>query len=395
MRVLGVACRRLDELPLPEMLHQIEQDLIIIGLIGMIDPPRNGVRQAVQTCKQATIRPVMITGDHPLTAQFIAQELGISDQASLLSGQQLSQLSEHALEQQVDRVAVYARVTPEDKLRIVQALQHRGQIVAMTGDGVNDAPALRKADIGVAMGLTGTDVSKQASDMILLDDNFLTIVAAVEEGRVIYDNIRKFIKYTLTSNTGEIWVMLLAPLINMPLPLLPLQILWINLLTDGLPGLALALEPGEPDVMHRAPHHPEQPIFSGGLGRDILWVGLLMGLIPLLIGYGYWQSGNPAWQTMLFTTLTLLQMGNVLALRCEQASLFRVGLWSNKPLVVAVGVTLVLQMAVIYLPILQTVFKTVRLNTQDTILALSVSTVVFWCVELQKWLRRRRASRQT
>jgi Ca2+-transporting ATPase len=390
MRVLAVAFRKLEDLPGTAERHRLEQDLTMIGIIGMIDPPRPGVDAAVKTCKQAGIRPLMITGDHPLTAAFIARQLGISEHDALLSGQQLAQLSERELEQRIDQVTVYARVTPEDKLKIVQALQNRGHIVAMTGDGVNDAPALRKADIGVAMGLTGTDVSKQAADMVLLDDNFLTIVAAVEEGRVIYDNIRKFIKYTLTSNAGEIWVMLLAPLLNMPLPLLPLQILWINLLTDGLPGLALTLEPAEPQVMHRPPTPPQQPIFAQGLGRDILWVGLVMGLIPLLIGYGYWRANHPGWQTMVFTTLTLLQMGNVLALRSQQTSLFHLGLWSNKPLVCAVLLTFVLQMAVIYSPFFQLVFKTVALGWQDMIVALSISTAVFWFVELQKWIQRRR-----
>lgn len=390
MRVLGVAFRQLKNLPDAAERHHLEQNLTMIGIIGMIDPPRPGVDAAVTTCKQAGIRPLMITGDHPLTAAFIARQLGISDHDTLLSGPQLAQLSEHEFEQRIDQVTVYARVTPEDKLKIVQALQNRGYIVAMTGDGVNDAPALRKADIGVAMGQTGTDVSKQAADMVLLDDNFLTIVAAVKEGRVIYDNIRKFIKYTLTSNAGEIWVMLLAPLIHMPLPLLPLQILWINLLTDGLPGLALTLEPAEPQVMHRPPIPLQQPIFAQGLGRDILWVGLVMGLIPLLIGYGYWQANHPGWQTMVFTTLTLLQMGNVLALRSRQTSLFHLGLWSNKPLVYAVLLTFVLQMAVIYSPFFRLVFKTVALGWQDMIVALSISTAVFWCVELQKWVQRRR-----
>jgi Ca2+-transporting ATPase len=392
MRVLAIACRRMDALPDEADAQQLEQDLTFIGITGMIDPPRAGVREAVQTCKEAGIRPLMITGDHPLTAAFIAQQLGISttDHASLLSGQQLAQLSEREFEQRIEEVTVYARVTPEDKLRIVQALQNRGHIVAMTGDGVNDAPALRRADIGVAMGQTGTEVSKQAADMVLLDDNFLTIVAAVEEGRVIYDNIRKFIKYTLTSNTGEIWVMLLAPLVNMPLPLLPLQILWINLLTDGLPGLALGLEPAEPRIMQRPPTPSKQPIFAQGLGLDILWVGLVMGLVPLMVGYGYWQASNPAWHTMLFTTLTLLQMGNVLALRSRHASLFQIGLWSNKPLVYAVSLTFILQIAVIYTPFLQMVFKTVPLSWQDMTVVLSISTVVFWCVELQKWIQRRR-----
>jgi Ca2+-transporting ATPase len=297
-----------------------------------------------------------------------------------------------ALDTVVEEVSVYARVSPEHKLKIVQALQDQGHIVAMTGDGVNDAPALKKADIGVAMGITGTDVSKEAADMVLLDDNFATIVAAVEEGRVIYDNIRKFIRYTLTSNAGEIWVMLLAPFLGMPLPLLPLQILWINLVTDGLPGLALTVEPAERGTMRRSPYHPQENIFRRGMSRDILWIGLLMGLVSLGLGYWAWTTGRPSWQTMVFTTLTLSQMGNAIAVRSERDSLFRIGLFSNKPLLGAVLLTFILQLAVVYVPFLQGVFKTVALPPGDLAISLLLSTVVFWGVELKKWLLRRRAA---
>jgi Ca2+-transporting ATPase len=292
------------------------------------------------------------------------------------------------LEGVVEQVSVYARVSPEHKLKIVHALQDRGQIVAMTGDGVNDAPALKKADIGVAMGITGTDVSKEAADMVLLNDNFATIVAAVKEGRTIYDNIRKFIKYTLSSNAGEIWVMLLAPLAGMPLPLLPLQILWINLVTDGLPGLALGVEPPEPDTMNRPPHHPQESIFGRGLGRHVIWVGLLMGLVSLGMGYWTWRAGWANWQTMIFTTLTLSQMGHALAVRSRE-SLFKVGLLSNKALLGAVLLTFVLQMAVVYVPFLQDLFKTSALTLGELLLSLVLSTVVFWGVEVEKWLARR------
>jgi len=347
------------------------------------------VKDAVQTCKTAGIRPVMITGDHPLTARHIARELGIATDGQALTGQVLARMSVEELEDVVEEMPVYARVSPEHKLKIVQALQARGHIVAMTGDGVNDAPALKKADIGVAMGITGTDVSKEAADMVLLDDNFASIVDAVEEGRVIYDNIRKFIRYTMTSNSGEIWVMLLAPFLGMPLPLLPLQILWINLVTDGLPGLALTVEPAERDTMRRPPYHPQENIFGRGMGRHILWVGLLMGLVSLGMGFWAWRMAHPTWQTMVFTTLTLSQMGHALAIRSGRDSLFAIGPLSNKPLLGTVLLTFVLQLAVVYVPVLQGIFKTMALPPTDLAISLLLSTVVFWGMELEKWLVRR------
>jgi len=390
-RVLGAAFRPLDDVPDEENAESIEYDLTFVGLIGMLDPPRPEVHEAVAKCRTAGIRPVMITGDHPLTARHIARELKIAENGSpALTGPDLAKLSIGELEEKIEDVPVYARVSPEHKLNIVTAFQTKGQIVAMTGDGVNDAPALKKADIGVAMGITGTDVSKEAADMVLLDDNFATIVSAVEEGRVIFDNIRKFIKYTLSSNTGELWVMLIAPFLGMPLPLLPLQILWINLVTDGLPGLALAVEPAERGVMERKPFRPKESIFSRGLGWQIIWVGILMGLVSLLMGYAYWrqdQSGH--WNTMVFTTLTLAQMGNALALRTNRDSLFQVGLFSNKAMLGAVLLTFVLQLAVIYVPFLQDIFRTSALSAGELAISLAASSVVFIAVELDKWRRRR------
>ncbi|NPA06536.1 MAG: cation-translocating P-type ATPase [Chloroflexi bacterium] len=394
MRVLGVAARRLDVDPLPTSPEELEpiaeQGLVFLGLVGILDPPRPEAREAVATCKQAGIRPIMITGDHPLTARFIARVLGImEDDGEVITGAQLETMDDETLREKLKRVRVFARVSPEHKLRIVEALQTDGEIVAMTGDGVNDAPALKKADIGVAMGITGTDVAKEAADMVLLDDNFATIVAAVEEGRVIYDNVRRFIQYTLSSNTGEILVMLLAPFLGMPLPLTPLQILWINLVTDGLPGLALTLEPAEEDVMRRPPYKPDESVFGRGLGRDTLWVGALMGLVTLLGGWLAWRAGHAAWQTILFTVLTLSQMGNALALRSYRQSLFHQGLRSNLALVGAVLLTLVGQFAVIYVPALQHLFHTVPLRGEDFIMAMGLSTVVFWAYEFKKWLVRR------
>lgn len=397
-RVLGVAFKPLASLPDTVNEKAIESELIIIGLVGMLDPPRSEVKEAVEKCRTAGIRPVMITGDHPLTAQHIARELRIAGPDSqALTGRDLAKMSVEELEKVVRDVPVYARVSPEHKLNIVTALQDLGEVVAMTGDGVNDAPALKKADIGVAMGITGTDVSKEAADMVLLDDNFATIVAAIEEGRVIFDNIRKFIKYTLSSNTGEIIVMLAAPFLGMPLPLLPLQILWVNLVTDGLPGLALAIEPSERGIMARKPFRPTESIFSRGLGWQIIWVGVLMGIVSLGMGFWKWRMGDTAapselelntMRTMVFTTLTMAQMGNALALRSNRDSLLTIGLLSNKPMLGAVILTFVLQLALIYVPFLQEIFETVALSLNDLLLALAASSVVLIAVELDKWRRR-------
>ena len=393
-RVLGVAFRPLSELPDDEDIESVEKELIIIGLVGMLDPPRPEVKDAVAKCRTAGIRPVMITGDHPLTAKHIAKELHIADEESqTLTGRDLATMPVEELEQVVGNVPVYARVSPEHKLNIVTALQDLGEVVAMTGDGVNDAPALKKADIGVAMGITGTDVSKEAADMVLLDDNFATIVSAVEEGRVIFDNIRKFIRYTLSSNTGELWVMLVAPFFGMPLPLLPLQILWINLVTDGLPGLALAIEQPERGIMERKPFRPDESIFSRGLGWQIIWVGILMGIVSLGVGYFSWlQDPDGRWRTMVFTTLTLAQMGNALALRSNRDSLFTIGLFSNKAMLGAVLLTFVLQLALIYVPFLQGFFDTRALSGPELLISLAASSVVFIAVELDKWRRRRSAA---
>jgi Ca2+-transporting ATPase len=388
-RVLGVAFRPLDEIPSKPDERLLEDQMIFIGLAGLMDPPRPEVEAAVDTSQAAGIRPVMITGDHPLTALRIAKDLGIVDHdGKILTGHQLNKMSSADLDGIVEDVSVYARVSPEHKLKIVEALQNRGHIVAMTGDGVNDAPALRRSDIGVAMGITGTDVSKEAADMVLLDDNFATIVRAVSEGRTIYDNIRKFIRYTMTSNVGEIVVMLLAPFFGLPLPLTAIQILWINLVTDGLPGLALGVEPPEKDAMNRPPHPPGESIFARGLGVDILWVGPFMGLITLGVGLWGYLTGNPYWGTMVFTTLTLSQMGNALALRSDRDSLFHIGLLSNKPMLGSVLLTFVLQMMLMYWNPAQKLFGTQPLPLPELLIVLVASTLVFWAVEVEKLLKR-------
>lgn len=393
-RVLGVAFRYWDTPELPEDESLIETEEVFVGLVSMMDPPRPEVETAVMTARTAGIRPVMITGDHPLTAQQIAKDLHITDDDRNLTGGELALMTIDQLEQVVEDVSVYARVAPEQKLKIVEALQNKGEIVSMTGDGVNDAPALKAADIGVAMGITGTDVSKEAADMVLVDDNFATIVAAVEEGRVIFDNIRKFIKYTLSSNTGELFLMLVAPLLGMPIPLLPLQILWVNLVTDGLPGLALSLEPGEKGVMKRPPFDPKKGVFGEGVGAQIIWIGCLMGAVALALGYSMWRiDPDGPWQTMVFTTLTISQMGNALAIRSNRESLLSIGLFSNPLMVVAVVSTFVLQLALIYLPVFQHVFRTETLTAQHLLISLAGSAIVFLMVELYKWVLRRRDSR--
>jgi Ca2+-transporting ATPase len=389
-RVLGVAFRPLDALPADGDELDIEQDMSFVGLVSMMDPPRPEVRAAVERSRSAGIKPMMITGDHPLTAKTIAQDLTMATDEAPITGQQLAMMTPEELNRMVEKTPVFARVSPEHKLSIVEALQEKGHIVAMTGDGVNDAPALKRADIGVAMGITGTDVSKEAADMVLLDDNFATIVAAIEEGRNIYDNIRKFISYTLSSNTGELFVMFVGPFLGMPLPLLAVQILWINLVTDGLPGLALAVEPPERGIMSRSPHSPTESILSRGLGSRILWIGMLMGLVSLGMGYWYFlQDPNGPWQTMIFTTLTLAQMGNALALRSDKQSLFTIGLFSNRLMVLAVTITFVLQLLLIYTAFGQRFFGTEALSLRDLGISLVASSAVFIAVEIQKWVSRR------
>ena len=388
LRVMAIAMRQLPQLP--DDLTAAESGLTLLGLVGLMDPPRREARHAVAECQTAGITPVMITGDHPATAIAIARQLGIvGDEAGALTGTQLAALSAAELRRQVETVRVYARVDPAQKIRIVQALQANGEYVAMTGDGVNDAPALKAANIGIAMGKSGTDVAREAAHMVLLDDNFATIVRAVREGRRIYDNIRKFIKYLMTGNSGELWTLVLAPFLGLPIPLLPIHILWINLVTDGLPGLALAVERSESNVMRRPPRPPNESIFAHGLWQHIVWVGLLMGGVALATQAWAYHGGSAHWQSMVFTVLTLSQLGHVLAVRSERQSLFAIGLFSNRPLIAVLIGTFVLQLATLYLPALNPIFHTQPLAAGELAACLLLSSVVFWGVELEKWLRRR------
>ncbi len=388
MRVLGVGFRLMDSIP-DVIQTDLEQQLTLVGLFGMIDPPRSEVKDAVATCRAAGIRPVMITGDHPLTAIEIARQLGITDNARALTGVELENLSFDELKNVVEEVNVFARVAPEHKLRIVRALQEKGHIVSMTGDGVNDAPALRKADIGVAMGITGTDVSKEASDLVLLDDNFATIVASVREGRTIYDNIRKFVRFSVAGNIGKVLVMLLAPFLGKPLPLLPLQLLWLNLLTDGLLGLGMGVENPEADTMKRAPFSPKEGVFSRGAGVQTIWVGVMIGALALGLGSWYYFSDRPEWQTMIFTSLAFMQVFQALASRSSKDSLFKLGLLSN-PLLAGMALLVVaLQMAVMYIPPLAAFFEVLPLSGCDLSIAAGAGVLVFVVMEVSKRIENR------
>ncbi len=398
LRVMALGYRELPDGELPNDLHTLEQDITLLGIVGIQDPPREEVSQAIADCLSAGIHPVMITGDHPMTARSIALHIGLMSEAeardhrTLVTGAELHGLDREALLERVERIRVYARVSPEQKLDIITALQDRGHFVAMTGDGVNDAPALKRADIGVAMGITGTDVAREAADMVLLDDNFATLAHAVREGRRVFDNILKFIKYTLTSNAGEIWAIALAPLIGLPIPLLPVHILWINLVTDGLPGLALSMEPGEADLMRIKPRHPKESIFANGLGVHILWVGLLMGGVTLAAQAWAIGTGHTHWQTIAFNVLCLSQMGHVIAIRSKR-SFFRTPFFSNPALLGAVALTFGLQALVTFVPFFQEIFHTEALTMEEFMVVTVLSTVVFFGVELEKGVRRWRRGR--
>ena len=402
LRILGFAYRPLNTIPNEDHPDQAEQGLVWLGLVGMIDALRPEVKLAVERCRAAGIRPMMITGDHQLTAMAIAQDLGIVNHpAKVVSGTELEAMNQADLEQVVKEVSVYARVSPEHKLRIVQALQKDHQIVAMTGDGVNDAPALKQAEIGIAMGITGTDVSKEASDMVLLDDNFATIVAATEEGRVVYTNIRRFVKYILGSNIGELLTIALSPMLLpiLDVPLSPLQILWMNLVTDGFPALALAVEPASPDVMDQPPHDPQESIFARGLGAYMLRIGFVFTIISVsMLVWAYHEAqanvtpllSAERWKTMVFTTLCLAQMGHAIAVRSDNRLTLEMSPWSNPFVLAAVVMTTVLQLMLIYVEPLRNFFGTHLISPLELLICVGFSALLFVWVEFEKIYRRLR-----
>ncbi len=373
LRVLALAYRKTGEV---RVFDKLENNLIFLGLVGMIDPPRKEVKQAIEDCRQAGIKPVMITGDHKLTAIAVAKEIGLVEKDSelVLTGEELDRLSDEELKERIENTVIYARVSPEHKIRILDAFKKKGHVVAMTGDGVNDAPALKKADIGVAMGIKGTDVTKEASDMILTDDNFATIVNAVEEGRGIYDNIRKFVRFLLCTNFDEIALIGVSILVGLPLPLSPLQILWVNLVTDGLPALALTTDPYEPGLMKRKPRNPRSSILHGML--LFIFVAALLDFISgmFVFVWGITSIGDiEKVRTMVFTVTVFYELFFVFNCRSEKHSVFKTGIFGNKKLLIAVILSIALQVSVIYLPALQVVFKTVPLNLQEWLIIILLS----------------------
>lgn len=393
LRVLGIAMRPLEELPDVYVASNLERELTFLGLAGMKDPIRPEAKAAVAACLAAGIRTVMITGDHKDTAVAIAHDLGIMNPgAQAISGTELNQLSNEELEKHVASTAVYARVTAEHKLRVVSAWKKQGAVVAMTGDGVNDAPALKAADIGVAMGITGTDVTKEASDMVVTDDNFASIAAAVEEGRGIYDNIRKSIHYLLSCNVSEILLMLLATLFALPLPLLPVQILWINLVTDGLPALALAVDPKEPDLMRRPPRAPNEQFFT--TQRFLLLFGQGSFLALMTLGafvyclYGMDLNLERA-RTLTFTVLVLAQLFHAFNNRSDRRSIFEIGLMTNKPLLGAVAVSIILQATIVLLPPMHDIFNVVPFDPDHWLLAVAIGILPLVAMELWKASRKK------
>ncbi|MDD5669723.1 MAG: cation-translocating P-type ATPase, partial [Candidatus Omnitrophica bacterium] len=388
MRVLGVAYREFVNAPDKYEAKEIEKELIFVGLIAMIDPPRPEVKTAIEVCEDAGIKSVMITGDHKNTAMAIGKELRIFKENSLaLTGEELDKLDDQSFYSQAERISVYARVSPEHKLRIVKFWRKKGHVVAMTGDGVNDAPAVKEADIGVAMGITGTDVTKEVSDMVVTDDNFASIVAAVEEGRGIYDNIKKFIHYLLSCNTGEILVMFSATLAGLPLPLLPIHILWVNLVTDGFPALALGVDPVDKDIMKKKPRSPNEPVVTKQRALLMIIQGLFIAACSLLafcLVLFVENEGINRARTAAFIVLSCAQLFHSFNCRSMTKSLFSLGLFSNKSLILANAISFGLQMVVVYVPFLQVVFKTQPLGIIDWCLVIIISSFPLVAMECVK-----------
>lgn len=389
-RVLFFAYKIIEEEIKELNEKEIESNLHYLGMAALIDPPREEVIPAIQQCKEAGIHPVMITGDQPLTAKAIAKELKIieDDDSEVLTGKDIATLSEDELVKKVKNVALYARVSPEQKLNIVKALQHNGEFVAMTGDGVNDAPSLKQADIGIAMGITGTDVSKESAHMILLDDNFATIVKAIKEGRRIYTNIKKFIQYILSCNLGEILTIFIAPFLGLPIPLLPIHILWINLVTDGLPGIALAAEPAEKNIMKLPPRPPQESLFAEKVGLQIIITGALLCIASL--GLQAWSIQHHLsiveQQSLVFTVLCFSQLMNALSLRSRYNNIFAHGFFKNKLMIAAIVITIALQFVLLYVPFMNTIFKTAPLSSTLLIAILIVMISFGIVIELMKFI---------
>ena len=411
LRVLGIAFKPLEQKTIIQSPDTTEKDMVFAGLLAMMDPPRSEVKDAVATCHSAGITTVMITGDHKNTARAIGEELGFLDNNSrAIDGVELNALSDDALEKEVSKIAVYARVSAEHKIRIVKAWKKLGAVVAMTGDGVNDAPAVKEASIGVSMGITGTDVTKEASDMVITDDNFASIVAAVEEGRGIYDNIKKSIHYLLSCNAGEILTMLFASIFNLPLPLFPIQILWINIATDGLPALALGVDPVDPEIMKRQARRSAEQIVDKKLGSLIIFQGFLIAFSTLFaylyvlydtscatLGCLHWftnevlpcaLSGDlDRARTVAFCVMVTSQLFHSFNCRNARLSLFKVGVFTNKKLLLATGLSLAMQVAIIHIPYCERIFKVTPLGLKDWATVFGFSFLIFLIMEITKWLR--------
>jgi Ca2+-transporting ATPase len=391
LRVLGAAYRPLSAVPDEPTPEKLEQNLVFIGLAGMIDPARPEVGAAIEVARHAGIRTLMVTGDYPDTARAIAEEIGLlRPGGEVVTGAELEAMDERTLIQQVDQIDVFARVSPKHKVRIVEALKAHDQVVAMTGDGVNDAPALKRANIGVAMGITGTDVSKETADMVLTDDNYVSIVSAVEQGRVIYSNIRKFVYYLLSCNLAEIMIIFVATLLNWPTPLTAIQLLWLNLLTDGAPALALGLEKGDPDVMERKPRPTREPIINREMRLGML-IQTIFITSTVLLAYRIGLSwGDVALaQSMAFVTLSVSELARAYTSRSEHLSLWSIGVFSNRYMQYAVAASLVLLALVVYVPFLQPIFNTAPLGLREWGVMLPLIFVPSVAAEATKWFLRR------